>query len=267
MAWISNRTITGFIVYDSKFKGHLILSRNFCMKIVTNVTTDRFQITHPTDSMHNIHILILNGFIYDVVLYYCYFTTLKTRYDNWPNNTFSIITPTFILPRKRYGISKRFQNIIGLRMNCIYALVCNEFTGLFHGLKLAFLQYFQEDLGMEQVFVIWWLGNIMNILCEWKVLALFLIVKRFFLGCRLLFNVLIFLRASKTLPEFSGFKGRVYPGQIKPRYQKPEPRRVLYPEDLHNDWKKIGSKRTKFDDLGLPLPKNYQNTLTPVESE
>ena len=75
------------------------------------------------------------------------------------------------------------------------------------------------------------------------------------------------MRASKTLPEFSGFKGRVYPGQIKPRYQKPEPRRVLYPEDLHNDWKKIGSKRTKFDDLGLPLPKNYQNTLTPVESE
>ena len=82
VVWMSKRTITGLIVYDSKFKGFLILSRNFCMKTQTNVTTERFHNTHPTDSMHNIHILLINGFIYDVVLFSCYFTALKTRYDN-----------------------------------------------------------------------------------------------------------------------------------------------------------------------------------------
>ena len=33
-----------------------------------------------------------------------------------------------------------------------------------------------------------------------------------------------------------------------------EPRRLILPPDFADDWKKIGSKRSKFDDLGLPLP-------------
>ena len=33
-----------------------------------------------------------------------------------------------------------------------------------------------------------------------------------------------------------------------------EPRRMNLPPDFADDWKKIGSKRSKFDDLGLPLP-------------
>ena len=33
-----------------------------------------------------------------------------------------------------------------------------------------------------------------------------------------------------------------------------EPRRMNLPPDVADDWKKIGSKRYKFDDLGLPLP-------------
>ena len=33
-----------------------------------------------------------------------------------------------------------------------------------------------------------------------------------------------------------------------------EPRRLNLPPDFADDWKKIGSKRFKFDDLGLPLP-------------
>ena len=32
------------------------------------------------------------------------------------------------------------------------------------------------------------------------------------------------MRASRILPEFSGFKGRAYPGQLKPQYQNPKPR-------------------------------------------
>ena len=33
-----------------------------------------------------------------------------------------------------------------------------------------------------------------------------------------------------------------------------EPRRLNLPPDFADGWKKIGSKRSKFDDLGLPLP-------------
>ena len=32
-----------------------------------------------------------------------------------------------------------------------------------------------------------------------------------------------------------------------------EPRRMELPSDFANDWKKIGSKRSKFDTLGLPV--------------
>ena len=79
--------------------------------------------------------------------------------------------------------------------------------------------------------------------------------------------MVILYTASKRDPEFLGYKGKPFPGQLPSRPQKMQPRRVKYPEDFNNDWKKIGSKRTKYDDLGLPPPKKYQNTLTPVESK
>ena len=46
----------------------------------------------------------------------------------------------------------------------------------------------------------------------------------FVLGTRLLFNIIIYLKASERLPEFSGLMGKVYPGQMKPLHQIPEPR-------------------------------------------
>ena len=86
------------------------------------------------------------------------------------------------------------------------------------------------------------------------------------LGSRLLFNVVILYTAAKRNPEFLGYTGKLFPGQLPPRPQEILPRRAKYPKDFHNDWKKIGSKRTKFDDLGLPLPlpKN-KNILMRVE--
>ena len=85
--------------------------------------------------------------------------------------------------------------------------------------------------------------------------------------------------AAKRNPEFLGYKGKPFPGQLPPRPHEIRPRRPKYPKDFQNDWKKIGSKRTKFEDLSLPIPKNQktfedlslpipknQNTLTPVES-
>ena len=48
--------------------------------------------------------------------------------------------------------------------------------------------------------------------------------------------------------------GKTFPGKLSPRPPMIEPRRLNLPPDFADDWKKIGSKRFKFDDLGLPLP-------------
>ena len=48
--------------------------------------------------------------------------------------------------------------------------------------------------------------------------------------------------------------GKTFPGKLSPRPPMIEPRRLNLPPDFADDWKKIGSKRSKFDDLGLPLP-------------
>ena len=53
--------------------------------------------------------------------------------------------------------------------------------------------------------------------------------------------------------EFSCL-GKTFPGKLSPRPPMIEPRRMNLPPDFADDWKKIGSKRSKFDDLGLPLP-------------
>ena len=53
--------------------------------------------------------------------------------------------------------------------------------------------------------------------------------------------------------EFANL-GQTFPGKLSPRPPMIEPRRMNLPPDFADDWKKIGSKRSKFDDLGLPLP-------------
>ena len=85
-------------------------------------------------------------------------------------------------------------------------------------------------------------------------------------GSRLLFNVAIICKAKKN-PEFLGYIGKPFPRQLPPRPLKLEPRRSKLPLECYNDWKKIGSKRTKFDTLGLPLQKRHQASMVPVEIE
>ena len=79
--------------------------------------------------------------------------------------------------------------------------------------------------------------------------------------------MVILYSAAKRNLEFLGYRAEPFPGQLPSRPQEIQPRRAIYPKDFHDDWKKIGSKRIKFDDLGLPPPKKYQNTLTTVESK
>ena len=44
-------------------------------------------------------------------------------------------------------------------------------------------------------------------------------------------------------------------GRLPTRPQELLPRRMELPADFSDEWKKIGSKRSKFEDLGLPIPK------------
>ena len=43
-------------------------------------------------------------------------------------------------------------------------------------------------------------------------------------------------------------------GCLPPRPQEIVPRRMELPADFPDEYKKIGSKRSKFLDLGLPIP-------------
>ena len=62
---------------------------------------------------------------------------------------------------------------------------------------------------------------------------------------RFVFNSVILAHALRRLPEFSGYKGRRYPGEQEPRGSLITPRRLDLPQDFKEDWRKIGSKRNK----------------------
>ena len=88
--------------------------------------------------------------------------------------------------------------------------------------------------GLEVAFQIWWCENVIELVCKYmnfEHISLFLYDFYSFVGSRLLFNIIIFLRAFKRLPEFNGLIGRVYPGQLEPRHQIPEPRRLMKKSD------------------------------------
>ena len=75
----------------------------------------------------------------------------------------------------------------------------------------------------------------------------------YFEGLRLVFNSIILITAFRRLPEFQGFRGKQYPGQLPPRPPIIQPRRMKLPPTFAEEWKNIGSKRSEFLDMGLPI--------------
>ena len=128
----------------------------------------------------------------------------------------------------------------------IYGLVLTQFSFPLHALKMVFLQTYKEDFGFETVFNFWWHGNVIELLCRLKDFSINILtsLSLFDIGSRLLFNIIIFLEAYKRLPEFSGYKGKVYPGQLKPRYLIPEPR-IL-------EWNQHGFRETENNGHLMP---------------
>ena len=70
---------------------------------------------------------------------------------------------------------------------------------------------------------------------------------------RFVFNFVILAHALRRLPEFSGYKGRRYPGEQEPRRSLITPRRLDLPQDFQEDWRKIGSKRNKMVTFDAPV--------------
>ena len=71
-------------------------------------------------------------------------------------------------------------------------------------------------------------------------------------GVRLVGNLLIYLAATWNWPEFTGLRGRRYPGQEEPRTPDIQPRRMKLPPTFASEWRNIGSKINCFQDLGMP---------------
>ena len=70
---------------------------------------------------------------------------------------------------------------------------------------------------------------------------------------RFVFNSVILSHALRRLPEFSGYKGRRFPGgEQQPRKTQITPRRLDLPQDFQEDWRKIGSKRNKMVTFDVP---------------
>ena len=161
-----------------------------------------------------------------------------------------MIQMSYILLRKRYGIQKRYKNVMGLGLSYIYGLVLTQFTFPLHALKMSFLQTYKENFGVETIFWIWWQGNVIESLCRWKDFKKTFYHHYFFqhwIGSRLFFNIIIYLKASKRLPEFGGLKGNVYPGQLKPRFPIPEPRRQSIKNPFSLEWNQKGFSATEIN--------------------
>ena len=73
---------------------------------------------------------------------------------------------------------------------------------------------------------------------------------------RFVFNIIILSKAFERLPEFSGLRGKRFPGTQKPKTEKVLPRRLDFPKDFSDDWKKIGSKRKKMLQLSPAIDAN-----------
>ena len=66
--------------------------------------------------------------------------------------------------------------------------------------------------------------------------------------------MVILVVAGRRLPEFRGYRGRRFPGQQPPAPPRIAPRRLQLPPTFAQDeeWRRIGSRRNKFLDLGRP---------------
>ena len=118
----------------------------------------------------------------------------------------------------RYTIPNVRWNLLNMKQHTNYLYVSN-FCFVFDHLAInGGLQVFQSELSPENVFKIWWI---------WQVVM--------FLITNILAPLAAIYAAGTEYPEFSGLRGRRFPGQKKPREQQILPAgRVKIEQALRN---------------------------------
>ena len=152
---------------------------------------------------------------------------------------------TILFCRKFHAIPKVDRNLMDLKLQSLFVnLMIIEV--ILDQVKNILIQNYYEQLGIEDVFFLWWLsfyfenfGKIpMNITIRFHFFKL-----KTILGLRLIFNLVVYYTAKKRLPEFSGFCGRSFPIENSHRTIKLLPRGQELPASFDKDWRDIGFTR------------------------
>ena len=100
------------------------------------------------------------------------------------------------------------------------------------------IQIFYKQLGPEDAFNIWWTKIFIENIGKFKFIHK-IIKSILYLGLRLLFNIYVYVNATRRIPEFAGYRAKYYPGQMAPRQQLIVPRRLeLTPSNISEQQKK-----------------------------
>ena len=108
---------------------------------------------------------------------------------------------------KRYGIPLIRKHLMTMKTQCLYlVLLCSS---VISGQILNILiQMFYENLGVETVFLVWWIYQLLSILIFYVV-----------------FNIYIWKNAEQNFKEFTGLRAMKFPDQEGPRPAIISPRR------------------------------------------
>ena len=138
--------------------------------------------------------------------------------------------------RKRYGIKKINQNLLGIKLNYFYVIILNQAL-VFDQIKQSIIETYYDTLTLETAFYYFWLGFVIENLGEsskYSDTSTCMNVN-YCLGTRLLCNVVIYFSALKRLPEFQGYLENRFPGQPKPLEPVLLPRREFSKSDLETE--------------------------------
>lgn len=197
----------------------MILKGLFCMRLnITNERNENFQKLSVNPKVH----LIFGTLCYLGFASFFYFACKRSRiYHNIPQRQINLI-------------SAKTQYILNNILMIIPLLDVEIMNPI--------LEIFYNQLGPETVFNIW--VSFMMI----GTMGIIRYLNKKYLNSiisvhRPLYNLIVFMSAVRNLPEFSGYKPRVFPGQPPPIDVRYEPRRMNLPAGAESDWRKIRTRK------------------------
>ena len=215
--------------YQDSLKGMICAKTNITQMIYDDQT--KIELSNKPFLI----LIILTSIVYGFVIYY-FIVALRQRLRDQPKNHID-----FDNFRKLHSIRTLQINLMDLRQHFIF---CNLFIYrlfLDQGLNL-FIQTYYKELGSENAFTIWWIFFYFENVGKRKkwYLDTSKTVKS---GLRFIFSMKVYFNARRRLQEFSGLRGRRFPGQESPRPPTITPWRPNLPPEFSEEWSRIGSRR------------------------